>query len=337
MHFVELIVLLLGIAALLIASGVQRRIRWLRAVASRAAISYVTVLLLLGTGEIYFRYFFAESENLITLACLNWLDRYWQTNSLDYRDREWTTEDLVGRQVVLVTGDSFAAGWGINNPEDRFSNVLAAHLGDDYAVVNVAVYGTSTPEQLEIVRNFPLAQPDVIVLQYYLNDINYAGLRLGLLPELTPTSPLVRESYLANFVYWRFLRRGLADDPLSNSYWEWSYNAYDRQDIWGIHRQEIIDFVDYTREIDARLIVVIFPNMLDPVRSVAYVDRVAMVFEDLGVTEVLRLYGDVAAWDRADVVVSVRDSHPSVGFHHHVGDLLYMRFFGESTQSTAGH
>ena len=82
-------------------------------------------------GRFFFRYFYAESENVFTGASLNWLARYWHENSLGYRDREWTPEDLAGKQTILVTGDSFAAGWGINDPADRFGDVLAQHLGDE--------------------------------------------------------------------------------------------------------------------------------------------------------------------------------------------------------------
>ncbi|MCC6802930.1 MAG: hypothetical protein IT319_08600, partial [Anaerolineae bacterium] len=62
--------------------------------------------------------------------------------------------------------------------------------------------------------------------------------------------------------------------------------------------------------IGARLIVVIFPNMQDPVRSIAYVDRVAQVFEARGQRDILKLYDEVAAWSPQDIIVSPRDGHP---------------------------
>jgi hypothetical protein len=85
--------------------------------------------------------------------------------------------------------------------------------------------------------------------------------------------------------------------------------------------------VDDVESIDARLIVVIFPNLQDPVRSVAYVDRVAQVFEARGQHDILKLFDEVARWSPSEVIVSPRDAHPSVAFQHRVGDLLYERFF----------
>src|SRR5690606_30925570 len=102
---------------------------------------------------------------------------------------------------------------------------------------------------------------------------------------------------------------------------------YDNEGIWSVHREEIEEYIDYVESIDARLIVVIFPNMLDPVRSISYIDRVAHVFEDRGHTEILRLFDQAAQWSPQDRMVSPRDTHPSVAFHHLVGDLIYQQFF----------
>lgn len=324
------ILLIIGaVGALLIVLLIQKRWKRVRGIASGLMISYVTILLFLAAGEAYFRFVHAESENVITLGTQNWLSRYWQTNSLGFRDREWTPADWEGKQTVMVVGDSFAAGWGIENPADRFSDVLAAHLGDDYAVLNVAQYGTSTLEQLEILREHPLQNPDIVMLQYFLNDIDYAGLRLGLLPTPEPLPDWARESYLGNFIFTRVFASWVRADD----WWQWNYDAYDNVGIWSVHEEEIHEFIDYTESIGARLIVVIFPNLLEPVRSVAYVDRVAHVFEARGHTEILKLFDAAAAWNPADLMVSARDTHPSPAFHHYVGDTLYEQFFAPESQT----
>ncbi len=315
-----------AVGVALLAITLQRGSARLRSVGKGLLVTYFTLLLLFAAGEFYFRFVFAESENVITGATTNWLDRYWHTNSLGYRDREWTPEDWAGRTTILVTGDSFTAGWGIQNPADRYTDVLARDLGDAYAVVNLGVYGTSTPEQLELLKAYPLQNPDVVILQYFLNDIDYTGLQLGLLPTPSPKPAWTEGSYLLDFLYVRLLSRWL--DPEYNvDWWEWNYNAYDNDGIWSIHRQEIEEYIDYVQSIGARLIVVIFPNMLDPVRSISYVDRVAHVFEERGVSDILRLFDQAAAWTPQERMVSPRDTHPSVAFHHLVGDEIYQRFF----------
>lgn len=323
-----LVLTAVGIA--LVLATIQKQYKRLRNIASSLLISYLSFGFVLGAGELYFRYMFAESDNIITLATMNWLNRYWHTNSLGYRDREWRQEDWEGKQTVAILGDSFAAGWGIKDPADRFSDVLGTKLGDDYYVMNAAVYGTATPEQLDILKNLPV-QPDAVVLQYFLNDINYAGLKLGLLPSPNPNPEWVNQTGLGNFIYWHFVVPANSDDDLYDKWWEWSYNAYDNEGIWNVHRQEIEGFIDYVESINARLIVVIFPNLVDIVRSVPYVDRVAQVFEKRGHTDVLRLFDAAAEWPYDDLMVSNRDSHPSVNFHHYVAEQLYEEFFAAET------
>lgn len=317
------------IGGLLLVLALQKRLKPIQRLARGLLITYVTLVLILIAGELYFHFFFAQSENTITLATQNWLVRYWHENSLGYRDREWTSADWQNKTTVLITGDSFAAGWGLENPADRFGDVLASRLGDDYAVINLGVYGTNTPEQLERLNAHPVQNPDVVIMQYFLNDINYTMLRAGVLPEASPTPAWARESYLGNFLYNRLLGR-LIDPSYMRDWWEDNYAAYDNAVLWEAHRAEIEAYIDAVEAKGARLIVVIFPNMLDPVRSVPYVDRVAQVFEERGHDDVLKLFDQAAAWSLTDRIVSPRDTHPSIAFHYMVGELIDTQFFTES-------
>ncbi len=320
-------VIFFGVSGLLLAAlALQRRAPRLRSLARGLLITYFLLLFVFAAGEIYFRYFFAESENVTTYASLNWLERYFHKNSLGFRDREWTPADYAGKKTILVTGDSFTAGWGIKDPADRWSDVLAQHLGDGYAVINLGVYGTATPEQLNILKSYPLKNPDVVIMQYFLNDIDYALLQQGKLPNPQPEPAWVGGSYFLDFLWVRLLSR-FFDPSYNEDWWGVNYAAYDNYLYWDVHKQEIQDYIDYVDSIHARLIVVIFPNMLDPVRSIAYVDRVAQVFQASGHTEILKLFDQAAAWSPQDRMVSPRDTHPSVAFDHLVGDLLYKQFF----------
>jgi lysophospholipase L1-like esterase len=321
MSLTTLLLILVGVGVALLLAARQRRAVRLRAVAGGLLISYITVLLLLLAGEAYFRFAYAAPEG--RLASNNWMARYWQTNALGYRDRAWTPADWQDKTTVALLGDSFTAGWGIEDTADRFGDVLAGLMGDDYAVFNLGVPGTSTPEQLARLRAFPVENPDVIILQYFLNDIQYAALRLGYTPVTPDTPPLAQESHLADFFYSRF------NAGFGGSYWARMYADYDNFVIWDTHAAELREVVDYAESSGARLIVVLFPNMQDPVGSIPYVDRVAQVFEAEGVRDVLKLFDAVAAWQPREVVVSPLDAHPSAAFHRYVGEELYRLFFSE--------
>jgi hypothetical protein len=326
-------IMLLLIGLMLIATAWQKRIPRLRYLAARLLVTYLTLVGLLVGGEAYFRYLYAESGWGFTLAYQNWERRYWQTNSLGYRDREWTPQDWEGKTTIMVLGDSFSAGWGIEDPSDRYPDVLAELLGDDYAVINLARPGLTPRRELALAQEHPLQNPDIILFQYYLNDIDDAAMEIA--DFWMPTFPkpphwIDTESYLANFLYWRIVPAySTIHAPDGQSYWEWNYATFDNYGIFQRHRAELEQVMAFAEERNARLIVVIFPNMHDPVRSIQYVDAVATVFQEKGYTDILKLFDEAAKWDFADSMVSDRDAHPSVAFHHRVAELIYENFFAE--------
>jgi hypothetical protein len=329
------ILICLLILLALIALGRQKRAKGLSSISSGILVSFITILLMLGIGEVYFRYFYADSGWGFTLAHKNWEANCWHLNAAEFRDRDWQANDFEGRTNIAILGDSFASGWGVCNPEDRFGDVLAEQLGDDYAVMNLAIPGTSTPQQLEILQNQSPTRPDIVMLQYFLNDIELASAsvsRMWVADFVTPPAEnsIATETHLGNFAYWAIypLTRTV-NATFEGSYWQWQYETYDNFEIWQIHERQLNEFIDYIESIDAELYVVIFPNMEDPVGSVPYVDRVKFVFENRGYTEnIMTLYDEVAGWDFTQpLVASPRDAHPSAAFHRFLGGLLYERWF----------
>src|SRR5688572_30733960 len=111
-----LLLALVGGGVLLTLLALQKKAKRPAAIASGLLISYITVLLLIGIGEAYTRFVYADSGWGFTLAHKNWEARYWHLNSHGFRDNEWTEADFSGRTTLAVLGDSFASGWGVNNP-----------------------------------------------------------------------------------------------------------------------------------------------------------------------------------------------------------------------------
>ena len=54
-----------------------------------------------------------------------WFAKYWKANQLGYRDLELADKNFEGKYKIVILGDSYVAGHGIKNPEDRFSNILS--------------------------------------------------------------------------------------------------------------------------------------------------------------------------------------------------------------------
>lgn len=311
----------------LVVGVVQRRFARLRSACAGLLITYTLIGGIVGGAELYFRCCYAESDGLPTWALANWLDRYWDENAGGFRDRDWPANDLAARRVVLAVGDSFTAGWGIADPDQRFSSVLQTRLGEGYAVVNLGDPGSTTPRQVTHLaawqqRN-PGIRPHAVIWQYYLNDIDDAALSIGLDPGLDPLAAMpgwATESYLGNFLYWRFAGAGVRGQQ---TYTDWLFAMYDNSTVWDIHAAQIEAAVDAIEALDAEPIFVIFPDLLRPFDSIPYVDRVAGVFAGRGYADrTIRLFDQAEAMPIAGRIVSFRDAHPGPAFHALVADLL---------------
>ncbi len=99
-------------------------------------------------------------------------------NSLGLREREVSLDKPSGRRRVLVLGDSFVFGVGLNAGE-RFSDVLDRALPEDVEVVNAGVPGWGTDQEMLFYESsLRRLRPDVVVLTFLVqNDVVNNGLR----------------------------------------------------------------------------------------------------------------------------------------------------------------
>ena len=213
------------------------------------SVSLFVTAYLLCTVEFVFAVFLIQSDGFgFTLSSQKWFDRHWiPINAEGYRDydHEWTDN------VVFIVGDSIVAGHGIDEVEQRFSNQFANHMGTDWTVAIIAQNGWGPVEQLEALRQHEIT-PDHIVVSYYLNDIQSAAEAHDLRFEtaditVSPSAlrPIVNQSYLANFVYWRIYR----GSP-RNSYWDYLQDAFQNPDIWKTHTDDLFAIVTMPKNKD---------------------------------------------------------------------------------------
>ena len=90
-------------------------------------------------------------------------------NKNGLRDREHSYERQNGSKRILVLGDSFAWGYGVEESE-RFSQLLEKSLGVE--VINAGVSGYSTDQELLWYRNEGIKyETDLVILQLAGNDV----------------------------------------------------------------------------------------------------------------------------------------------------------------------
>jgi lysophospholipase L1-like esterase len=106
-------------------------------------------------------------------------DRLWERNLI--RRRSFHLEEPKGEETfrIVTLGDSFTWGEKIARTEDVWPYVLERGLresGRPVEVVNLAWGGYTTVNEAEVLRRMGwVFQPDLLVLQYFLNDTLPSG------------------------------------------------------------------------------------------------------------------------------------------------------------------
>jgi len=167
-------------------------------------------------------------------------------------------------------------------------------------------------------------EPDILILQYFGNDIETVAHRCGLSPqEFAPyaglgplTKFIARNSFLANFVYWQF------PHAATQPYEEFLSKAYGSPMIFERHTADLASFEQYARQRGIPLIVVIFPFLSDTAFSEVYTKPVAEFFIARGVPviDVSALVEEIPVRDR---IVDATDQHPSPLVHRLLGEALH--------------
>lgn len=94
-------------------------------------------------------------------------------NGAGFRDRDHTRKKPPGVKRVVVLGDSVTEGSGVE-AEEIFANRLQELVGPDYEIINLAMSGLNTPQEVHILEVEGLGyDPDVVIVNFVLNDCDF--------------------------------------------------------------------------------------------------------------------------------------------------------------------
>ena len=215
-------------------------------------------------GEIWFRFFVDTTDSLaFTKISERWVERHWQRNSAGVRDNvEYAPKIQPGKRRVTLIGDSFTAGHGIKNVEDRFANQLRARH-PRWEVHLLANVGLDTQSEIALVKK-AIARGyefDQVILIYCLNDVcdlliapgrPYDG-RLPALDQMPPW--FIRGSYFLDLFYNRYQA---GQNPYVKNYFSFVKEGY-RGDFWETQKKRLIDLRDLVQAHGGHFSVVTFP------------------------------------------------------------------------------
>jgi len=302
----------------------------IRHFALRAGTGVCATLYGVTVAELLLYCFFAESHGTgATIAARRWFDRHWKPiNSLGYRDGEHPQAELRGRKLLCVVGDSFTAGHGIKNAEERFSNILQDKLDDEWVVANVAKGAWDTGAEYDALISYPQT-PDAVVLAYFINDIAGAADRNGTSSPAPsgPSPPSILRSwvegyYVFNLAHSRLAVQREARSSYFNAYWHYMYQSYSQGDVWKSHSDELLDVIRYCASRRIELTVLVIPQLRDVARSRPITSRVAEFIRSQGV-RVVDLTAELIDKEPAELVVNRFDAHANENLHRLIAERLF--------------
>lgn len=266
------------------------------------------------------------------LCTRGWFEKYWQPliSPYDFRDSQTVDKEAIeGKVHISFLGDSFAAGQGIKDTHDRFPDLVREQLPADWCVFNHAYCGADTWDELMVMDKMPYEDihPRVVVLQWFVNDIEGAASRLGL--EYVPELPLmqipllnllIERSYFFNYLY--------VHTPWQTDfgYGKFLKAAYGNPSVNGQYEKEFAQLVSWVTETEqAQLLVVLFPSMSRPEASREYLSyaQELSIQHNLPVIDMTETVLSLSPQERR---VNAFDDHPSKKVHALTAEAILSKF-----------
>ena len=292
----------------------------------RLVAGNLLVLLFLGSvalavGEAYYRYDHDTTDSLsYSKTSQRWFTRHWKTNAAGFRDNvEYADSIQPGKRRITLIGDSFTAGHGVKDVEDRFANrIRKAH--PEWEVRLLAQSGWDTGNELEAVRTAisNREQMDQVVLVYMLNDVAdilpvWDSTWRRIMGDASRRPWLQKHSYLVDaMVHWIKLLR----EPEMRNYFDFVRDGY-HGPIWQRQMQRLDSLRIAVNAAGGHLLVVTFPflHALGPKYEYRFIhDELKEYWRERNVPE-LDLLGIYQDFPPGKLVVNRFDAHPNEFAH----------------------
>ena len=313
---------------------------WAAVLAGNGLILACLVSLLFLGFESYYRFLCDRTDAMgNTLVSTAWYARHFHKNSLGLRDNlEYSMALTPGKRRVTFVGDSFTAGFGVKDVEDRFVNRIR-RLHPEWEVHAVAKPGLDTSTEVDIMHNLTVSNHyriDLVVLVYQINDIGevmpgwVAEYRKMMADEFRD-SWLCQNSYFVNLFYHRWQLR---QNSYMRNYFDEVEAAY-QGPLWEVEKIGLLAFANLTKIRGGRLLVVTFPYMDVPLRFKSVHDQLDQYWQEQGVPH-LDLLATFSNLPPAKLVVNPHDAHPNEYAHALAAEAIEAFLIREITNRPAG-
>jgi hypothetical protein len=295
-----------------------KKAQWLRWIIGNIMVFVLLVSIVILCGEVYYRFIYDTTDSFgLTKTSIEWHKRHYNFNNYHVRDSINYTPKLSGKPRITFVGDSFTAGHGINDIENRFVNRIRK-TRPKLEIHAIADNGWDTYKQFATLLKLSQQgyQFDTVVLVYVLNDIS------DLIPKWKQVIERIyyvepgfifEHSYFLNTLYYRFY---VTIDPDISSYYSFVIDAYDGP-VWQDHIKMLksIKHGFDVRNVD--FYVVTFPFIQALGKDYKYRDihnKLGQFWNSLGAKH-LDLLDIFETCPAKDLVVNKFDAHPNQQAH----------------------
>ena len=287
--------------------------------------------------ECYYRFWCDTTDSFgLSRVTQRWFDRHYHVNASGVRDNlpGYVMQRTPGRRRITFVGDSFTAGHGIPDVEDRFANRIRRRE-TTWDVHVMGFNGFDTGAELAFLRQLVAKkyELDQVVLVYVLNDIadldpHWQSI-LRRIYESDKPGFLFTHSFCLNTWYYRVKAWR---DPDIADYYHFVREAYDGP-LWEQQKRRLTAIHDLVTSNGGRLHVVTFPFLHQLSAGYEYRPvhhQLSTLWLELEVPhlDLLAVYGD---HPQSDLVLSRYDAHPNRYAHELAADVID-RFLRQSME-----
>lgn len=244
-----------------------------------------------------------------------------QTNSYGFRaNREYILPKPKNTKRILVLGDSIAMGWGVRL-ENTYPYILESLLNKkssiNFDVINTSVGNYNSLSELMVLKRFIDFDPDVIILNFYINDLEY----IQFLPRINYF--INRYSYLYAFIWNKIIKikyRLGGDD-----YRAYYLKLYRNQKLRLQAKNAIEQIIGIANNYSIPLILVNIPEMHNFkeyifVGAQQFIEDIAQKHPQIIFIDFLKILSNKEA---RNFWVSSEDPHPNANLHKIIAEAVY--------------
>ena len=294
---------------------------WLELILGNFLIFFFVLAFFFVAGEAYYRFFYDTTDSITyTKVSRRWFSRHYNMNSSRFRDNiEYLLTIKPGKRRISFLGDSFTAGHGVKNVEDRFPNIIR-RTNPEWEIHVLAKLGADTGDELTLLKEGldNGYQLDQVVLVYNLNDV------ADIMPEWRESLERIfadavnegwlrRHSFFVDILYHRYK---VSHDPAMRQYFDFIRKGYSGS-TWELQKQRLTSLRDMVQSRGGRLLVVTFPFLHDMGPNYEFQNihnQMNQFWTDLKVPhlDLLPIYKDLPP---SKITVNHYDSHPNEYAH----------------------